>query len=600
MTDRFGRYDEYDDETDPRALRLRYAIYAVLIITALSNVVGRILAVNSVDYSRLESYRISQRLKDDRKKYINEGLAGEELEARVAKRKEELEEKLRLQRPFLSSNDRSRWAATRALVEFGRFDIDKVIEQPGWDTIDMVQHKGIDGRWHLYSSKPPLMSVMMALPYYIITKVTGMTLATDPYVVGRIMLILINVPALLLFMVFAVKMAERWAESDWAKIFVVAAACWATFLNTFAVVINNHLIAAASAMVAVYCTLRIWRDEEPESAGYAIVAGFFATMTVAFELPALSLWCVLGVAIFSRKPKDFLYGYIPWTAVVAVMFFGTNHVVHRSLKPPYMHRGIGAELFELPVELRPELSDPRVSDGVFDAFKDAGYELSNWINLKPYTTQVKGDEAGDESIWLLTDTEKQNRYTIIDDGDELTVHAWDNWYDYEYTVRGRVRESYWRNRENRSKIDQGEESRLKYALNVLVGHHGIFSLTPIWILSMVGIVLLLRDVDADVRWTAIAVAVLTFVCIAFFIARPIGDRNYGGMTSGFRWMFWFAPLWLWTMIPAADAARRRKLWRRVSYVLLGLSVMSASYPTWNPWTMPWIYRYFEYLGWISS
>ena len=31
-------------------------------------------------------------------------------------------------------------------------------------------------------------------------------------------------------------------------------------------------------------------------------------------------------------------------------------------------------------------------------------------------------------------------------------------------------------------------------------------------------------------------------------------------------------------------------------VLLALSVMSASYPTWNPWTHPWLYNFLHSLG----
>ena len=49
------------------------------------------------------------------------------------------------------------------------------------------------------------------------------------------------------------------------------------------------------------------------------------------------------------------------------------------------------------------------------------------------------------------------------------------------------------------------------------------------------------------------------------------DRNYGGMTSGFRWMFWLAPLWLVVMLPAADRLARRGSAMAVALVLLRLS-----------------------------
>jgi hypothetical protein len=75
------------------------------------------------------------------------------------------------------------------------------------------------------------------------------------------------------------------------------------------------------------------------------------------------------------------------------------------------------------------------------------------------------------------------------------------------------------------------------------------------------------------------------------LLRPLEDRNYGGVAAGFRWMFWFAPLWLLVMLPAADRMAPSRRWRIVGLVLLGFSVLSASYPTWNPWTHPWIYDY---------
>ncbi len=65
-------------------------------------------------------------------------------------------------------------------------------------------------------------------------------------------------------------------------------------------------------------------------------------------------------------------------------------------------------------------------------------------------------------------------------------------------------------------------------------------------------------------------------------------------------MFWFAPLWLLTMLPAADHMAGSRRWRIVGLVLLGLSVLSASYPTWNPWTHPWIYEYLRGMGFIET
>jgi hypothetical protein len=171
----------------------------------------------------------------------------------------------------------------------------------------------------------------------------------------------------------------------------------------------------------------------------------------------------------------------------------------------------------------------------------------------------------------------------------------DNWYAYTYIVAGKERESYWLDPQG---IDRGEPTKSAYAFHTLVGHHGVFSLTPIWVLSVLGLGIWLARGTRRQQELAAGIALLSIVCLVFYIGlRPQDDRNYGGMTSGFRWVFWLAPLWLTAMIPAADwlAASRRRM--AFGLVLLMFSVLSASYPTWNPWTQPWIYNWLETNGW---
>jgi hypothetical protein len=177
--------------------------------------------------------------------------------------------------------------------------------------------------------------------------------------------------------------------------------------------------------------------------------------------------------------------------------------------------------------------------------------------------------------------------------------AGQNWYEYQYVKDGKVRDSYWMHPETRSPIDQGEPSRALYAFHTLIGHHGIFSLTPVWILSLAGLVMLCsrRSLGlAELGWFILIVSV---VCVTFYILRPLDDRNYGGMTSGFRWVFWFAPMWLLAMLPAADAMASRRSLRLLAGGLLCLSVLSVSYPTWNPWVQPWLSDLLLELQWVQ-
>ncbi len=496
------------------ATNVRWGVYLLLIAIAVGNMTGRLLSVNSVDKVQLESARIKDRLASKRKQLATEGLTDEQLEGRLAVDEARLREELKLQRPFLSANDRSRWLTIRSLVERGTYEIDGLIGEPTWDTIDMVQHRGRDGELHLYSSKPPLLATLMAGEYWLINRFSGATLRDNPYEIGRIMLITFNILPLVLMYVLIAQLAERFGTTDWGRIFVVASATLATFLNTFAIVLNNHVIAAVSAAATIYLFVRITFDGERRW-GYFFLAGLAAAFTAANELPATSLLAFAGVLLLWRAPRLTLLAFAPAVTIVAAAFFGTNWIAHARLSPPYAFRSD---------------RDPA-----------------------------------------------------------------DNWYAYTYTVNGHEVKSYWLDRQG---IDRGEQSKLTYAFHTLIGHHGIFSLTPIWFIAFVGALMWLAAPECRYRELSALILSVSIICLVFFIGmRPLEDRNYGGMTSGFRWMFWCAPLWLIAMIPAADRLARSRFGQMLAAVLLSFSVLSMSYPTWNPWTHPWLYNWLSWCGW---
>jgi hypothetical protein len=493
---------------------VRWGVYLLLIAIAVGNMTGRLLSVNSVDKMQLETMRLRERIDAARQRLIKDGLTEPALSERMAVEETRLRNDLKLQRPFLSANDRSRWMTIRSLVERGTYEIDAIVGQPTWDTIDMVQHIGRDGKPHLYSSKPPLLATILAGEYWLIHRFGGASLRDYPYEIGRTMLITINIIPLAVMFVLIGKLVERFGTTDWGRIFVMATATMGTFLNTFAVVLNNHTIGAVSASIALYALVRITCDGEMRLR-YFVIAGLAAAFTASDELPATCFLAFIGLILLLRAPRQTLVAFTPAVAVVAAAFFITNWIAHESLGPPYMHRS-GA--------------DPS-----------------------------------------------------------------DNWYNYTYTVNGREVKSYWQDRQG---IDRGEPTRAAYAFHCLLGHHGIFSLTPVWLLSIAGAYMWLASRDRNrVELAALAVTVSVVILVFLIGMRPQEDRNYGGMTSGLRWMFWCAPLWLIVMIPAADRLSRSRLEQVFAAALLSFSVLSASYPTWNPWVHPWLYNWMVWMGW---
>jgi hypothetical protein len=170
----------------------------------------------------------------------------------------------------------------------------------------------------------------------------------------------------------------------------------------------------------------------------------------------------------------------------------------------------------------------------------------------------------------------------------------------EYLYEG----SLWKTPLDLDAFNDHPEPYATYFFHLTFGHHGVFSLTPIFLFSVLGAVRLswgrwwflpaLRRVDPmkNVAWLS---AVLTVVLLVFYTWNPKA-RNYGGSTQGLRWLFWLIPLWL-LVLPQGVAGGDRSPWlRRIAVVALAVSVASAGYAIRNPWSHPWILDALEHLN----
>ena len=160
-------------------------------------------------------------------------------------------------------------------------------------------------------------------------------------------------------------------------------------------------------------------------------------------------------------------------------------------------------------------------------------------------------------------------------------------------------------------LDFNDEPTTVYAFHLSFGHHGWFSLTPVWLVALASLVALgirsapaVRNLYGSAKgtgWTVEMFAAMTLVVsatvFAFYLTRT-QSYNYGGNTSGPRWLFWLIPLWVLAIPPAADWLAKSAGGRLLGAVLLGASVLSAFYPAWNPWRNPWILQLMEYAGWL--
>jgi hypothetical protein len=89
--------------------------------------------------------------------------------------------------------------------------------------------------------------------------------------------------------------------------------------------------------------------------------------------------------------------------------------------------------------------------------------------------------------------------------------------------------------------------------------------------------------------------VLTVVLLAFYTWNPKA-RNYGGSTQGLRWLFWLVPFWLLALPRGVEGGQSRPWVRNLSLLALLFSVVSVGYAMRNPWSHPWILDALEHLG----
>ncbi len=504
---------------DPNATRR--LVYALLITLAVGSAAGRVLTTQRVFEPKL---------------YFPPGTTPDPTSA-----KNVWPPKYEPPMPTFSSNDRSRWATVRSLVDDGTYIVGHrdpalvsaenkygdtgIVFEPGWGTVDKVLDPE---RLEFYSSKPPLLATLVAGEYWALKKSFGWSLKDRPQEVVRTVLLTINVLPLALYLWLLSRLLDRHGASEWAGFFLVGAAAFGTLVTPFLITFSNHTVGTFCVLIALYAGLRILEGEDQP--WLHLLAGFCAGFAVTNELPSAAFAAGLFGMLCWQSPRRTLLWFVPATVLPVVALMWTNYLAMGSW-------------FDL----------------AYSKFGGPWYEYpgSHWLNVKTLPRR---------SIDWAKNFEDKGTYTV----------------------------------------------------NLLIGHRGIFSLTPVFVLTVVGLVLGMRRSSFSRERSAIAGSALaehsrlneerdpalprilfpftlavTLVVLGFYIKTT---DNYGGMSSGPRWLMWLTPLWLVTALPAVEWLGRRRWGRAVSLLLLLLSVLSASYPAWNPWTHPWIYNWLDAQG----
>ncbi len=434
--------------------------------------------------------------------------------------------------PMFGSNDRSRWATVRSLVDEGTYVVgyreagqpDRgIIFEDGYQSIDKVM---IPETGEFYSSKPPLLTTLLAGEYWLLKKCFGWSIVRDRWLVVCTILLTVNVLPFAVYLRLLAKLIDHYGTTDFGRMLTFTMACVGTFITTFSTTLNNHCPAAFGVVFALYPLLRVRPLGTAETRRDMLIAGFFAGFVPTMDLPAAAFSMALLLPLLYTRPKAMLLNFLPAMLIPVVAFFACNYAALGRLSPAYSD--FGGPLYEF-----------------------AG---SHWDKLK-----------------------------LVQQG---------------IPQKG---------------IDFANEPKSIYAFHLLFGHHGWFSLTPIFLASLAGIAILVRRSFPDVRRVLTRnvpatepvfnlpiigsmTAAVSVVVMTYFVFKT---NNYGGFTSGPRWFFWLIPLWLLTGLPGIDRLGRTRTGRLTLAILLGFSVFAVVYPAWNPWRPPWILQALERLEWVN-
>ena len=430
-------------------------------------------------------------------------------------------------KPLQSANDRSRWCTVWSLVERGTFQIDEIRQQPGWDTIDLVR---VDG--HFYSTKPPLLTTLVAGVTWCVQALTGWNLIDQLQPLTACVLLLVNLIPFIASLLIWVAILDQITQQPWSRLIGLTVAAFGTLQTPFLMTLNNHTVAAASLTLALYTLLRILRDDAICPKWIYGVCGLASAWAAVNELPAALFLAIAFLLSFWRSTRSTLLYFVPAAAVPLLALLATNVIATGSWKPTYADYG-------------------------------------------------------------------SDKYRFVVDGIP----------------------SYWMNPRG---IDRNLDTPWVYFWQSMIGHHGLFSLTPMALLALVswcGSCRIRSSSDEGShqdgtsedlptpqsnlidRNRALQVllwvgATTTAVVIAFYMSRT-QNYNYGGVSCGLRWAVWLTPLWLVGIVPVLDSSCRSRILRAVILLLLSVSIYSAWQPIENPWRHPWLYQWMESRGWID-
>jgi len=441
----------------------------------------------------------------------------------------------------LTANDISRYCTVWSLLERGTYAIDDCPWQketqdkvkkpdPFWKPSGRFEKVDEFAPEHFYSSKPPLFATLMAGVIYPFRKLTGKPLGST----------------------FEQKRAERYVQKEGVEKPVLETpppAVWQAYLLYFKPVIILFNVVPFLVFLILYA--RFLDRHAPNDWAYflALVAGAWGNYLLVFNSSLNNHTVAAYSAFFALYAMERIWdgGSTTKSDFLAAGFWGAFCACN-----------------EIPA-------------GLF-----GGLLFLLLLIKSPKSTLLYFVPAAVVPLAAFFATQYLAFGQLIPVYEEFGTKS----YNYEG--------SYWNTPLEFDWFNLHPESMPVYFFHMTFGHHGVFSLSPIFLFSLYGA---LRNIFGKARplkavsWVTL---LLTVGMLAFYTWNPKA-RNYGGSTSGLRWLFWLIPFWLLTLPSGLAAGQDRKAARWLMLAALAFSVLSVGYALRSPWTHPWIVDLLEHL-----
>lgn len=145
--------------------------------------------------------------------------------------------------------------------------------------------------------------------------------------------------------------------------------------------------------------------------------------------------------------------------------------------------------------------------------------------------------------------------------------------------------SYWNNPQG---IDALREPLHVYMFHTLLGHHGLFSLSPLLVFGVWGLGVGIKENSWHFRWGYVSIALGVLSMLLYVWLRT---HNYSGVAIGLRWFLPFMPVLWWAALPFLQKYRTSKAAMTLVCVSIFFAATSVLEAMW---------REFAVSGWVEG